>query len=251
MLHTFSDGSLLTRMSAKELIHIPVWKGNRILDQAHAKKIQEDIGQNIESLDSTVFRIIKYSEMDASNTYVLQKYLIDGQHRAHILRQHFQENLCERDFQVLVIEKRVESESDAIDFFNRLNNVKPQHWNHDPKILANKYISALEKQFNIDKRNPLIRQGTTKRPFLSIDALREVLESNAEELKQSKEHIDLFVTQVSKWNIKAHGELRLKLLNDKEKKNFNIIEAVDKKGFTLAYDVKLPWIKECLNAQPI
>ena len=233
-------------MSAKELVNIPVWKGNRIMDPDHAKKIKDEIGNNVEHLNSTVFRVVQYSEMNALNQYFLQKYLIDGQHRAQVIRTHFQENMCEPDFQVLVIEKKVDSESDAIDFFNTLNNVKPQHWSHDPKLLANKYIDALCKQFNTDKRNQLIRQGTTKRPFLSADLLRETLEKSSERLRQDKDHIQLFVTKVIKWNEKAIVEIRLKLLQDSEKKNASLIEGVDKRNFALAYNIKLPWINECL-----
>lgn len=247
MLRTFSDGSKLMSISARELTNIPVWNGNRILDEAHAKKIQEDLGQNIEQLESTVFRVVQYSEMNATNHYVMQKYLIDGQHRAHVMRMYFQETLCAPDFQVLVIEKKVDSPLDAIEYFNMLNNVKAQQWSHDPKLLANKYVSALDKQFNVDKKNPLIRLGKlTKRPYLSGDTLREELEKVATKLKQDKDHIQLFVTKVVQWNEKAVQEIRLKLLQDNEKKNINLIEGVDKRNFALAYNPKLPWIKECV-----
>jgi len=195
-----------------------------------------------------LFRVVQYREMNAANQYVLQKYLIDGQHRAHVLRSYFQETLCAPDFQVLVIEKNVGSESDAIDHFNMLNNVKAQQWSHDPKLLANKYVNALDKQFNVDKKNPLIRLGKlTKRPYLSGDVLREALEKVAMHLKQDKDHIQLFVAKVVKWNEKAVQEIRLKLLQENEKKHTNLIEGVDKRNCALAYDSKLPWIKECLQ----
>lgn len=248
MLRTFSDGSKLMSISARELTNIPVWNGNRILDETHAKKIQEDLGHNIEQLESTVFRVVQYKESNADNQYVLQKYLIDGQHRAHVIRMHFQETLCAPDFQVLVIEKKVDSPLDAIEYFNTLNNVKAQQWPHDPTLLANKYIAALDKQFNVDKKNPLIRLGKiTKRPFLSGDLVREALEKFAPQLKLDNEHIQLFVAKVVKWNEKAVQEIRLKLLQESEKKNTSLIEGVDKRNFALAYNPKLPWVKECLG----
>jgi hypothetical protein len=40
MLHTFSDGSILQKVKAKELVGIPVWRGNRFIDLSHAKKIK-------------------------------------------------------------------------------------------------------------------------------------------------------------------------------------------------------------------
>jgi hypothetical protein len=246
MLHTCADGSILRTMSAKDLAMIPIWKGNRTLDTEHAKQIQEGVGKDIESLGSTVFRIIQYNEPDTSGRPVLQNYIIDGQHRVYVLREHFQNNLCERDFQALVFIKTAESESDAIDFFNRLNNVKPQQWEHDPNMLANKYISALCNNFNTDKKNLLIRQGVTKRPFLSSDVLREMLVKKAAKLSNANERVDLFVTQVKEWNAKALVEMDLKLLNDREKKNHNLLESALNKKFALAYDVKLPWVNACI-----
>jgi hypothetical protein len=245
MLHTYSDGSVLLRISAKELVNIPVWKGNRILDLAHAEKIKQGV-TNIHNLDGSVFHVVKYDELDAANCWIKQKYLIDGQHRAHVIRTHFQENLCESDFPVMVIEKHVDSESDAIDFFNKLNNVKAQQWNHDPTLLGNKYIDALCKAFNVDKKNQFIRQGTTKRPYLSVDAVRESLTKHAAVLKQEKQHIDAFVEKAKQWNKKTLDEMRFKMLDAKERKNGALLEAAEKRGFTLAYDIKLPWVKECL-----
>jgi hypothetical protein len=246
MLRTFSDGSKLRLMSAKELVTIPVWKGNRIMDEAHANAIRKCLGTRVDRLDSSVFRIIQYSEMNSQNQSVLQTYLIDGQHRAHVLRRHFQETLCEPDFQVLVIEKQVESESDAIDFFNRLNNVKPQQWPHNAKLLTQKYIVALEAEFNKDKKYPLIRMGATRRPFLSIDSLREALEKVPEKLQQDDEHVQAFVQNVVQWNGKAVQDIQLKLLQEKEAKHANLIEGVTARKFALAYNPKLPWIQECL-----
>ena len=44
ILHTFVDGSHLVQISAKELISIEVWKGQRILDHTHANKIKDAVG---------------------------------------------------------------------------------------------------------------------------------------------------------------------------------------------------------------
>jgi hypothetical protein len=244
--HTFSDGSVLQRVSAKDLIQIPVWKGNRTLDEAHANKIQQDIGSNIQCLDSTIFRIVKYREKNAVGDYIEQRYVIDGQHRLHVLKHHYLTNLYEADFPVLMVEKRVESESEAIEYFNTINNVKPMHLDHDdPNVLVNKYILALEKEFNKDKKHPLIRAGSTKRPYLSSDAVRTLLTKHVNRLSLSSEKIDMFVSKVSAWNAKQRKEFPLRLLNIKEK-NATWIEAAVKKEFCLAFDAKLLWVTECL-----
>ena len=121
MLHVYNDGSKLLKMSAKELISIPIWKGNRILDTAHAEHIKAAIGSDVKKLDSN-YCIIQYTEPNADGVPVIQRYLIDGQHRASVVRDFFRDTLCEPDFFVTVREKGVESESDAVDYFNAINN---------------------------------------------------------------------------------------------------------------------------------
>jgi hypothetical protein len=141
----------------------------------------------------------------------------------------------------MIIEKTVECEADAIEYFNMLNNSKPQQDN-DPKLLANKYILALEKFYK-----KLIRpEGVgTKRPFLSSDALRKVLEDNGPMLKQSSDSITAFIKKVDAWNKKMITEYEVgSAFNAKDK---TILENCIKKEFVLAFDVKLPWIKECLS----
>jgi len=173
-LHTYTDGSTLRRMSARDLIRIQIWRGNRILDLEHANQIQRAIGTRIQSLDNG-YRIVKYYEEDAAGRPILQSYVIDGQHRVHVLREHYNSSLCEPDFELTVTEKHVDSESEAIAYFNALNNVKPQCWKTDKNLLANQYITELELLVNTRRRQPLIRPSNTHRPYLSSDRLRDAL----------------------------------------------------------------------------
>jgi hypothetical protein len=239
MFHVFCDGSVLRKVSVIELLGIPVWRGNRHIDLEHVKNIEKEIGENIECLDSTIFRIVTYKDGD-----IQQRYLIDGQHRQQVIKNVYQVN--KKDFEVLIVEKDVEDESQAIDYFNQLNNVKPQ-FEYDSKLIVNKYIAALEKKFNTNKKNLLIRpEGkTTKRPFLSSSLLRSVLETHAKQLKSSKEILQEFVTKVEAWNTKKINEFELQSLyaNSKEK---SLLEATIEKKFALAYDPKLSWIGECI-----
>ena len=237
MLHTYRDSSVLTKINAKELAMIPVWRGNRYIDNAHAEKIKESIGHNIELLDNAIYSVVIYKE---GNT--IQKYLVDGQHRQHVLRKYFEENmLFPCNFPVLVREKIVEDEAEAIEYFNTINNVKPQY-EDDKKLLANKYLLTLMKKFPT-----LIRpEGkATKRPFLSSDLLRKVLEENSALLKQSNDIITNFVEKVTAWNIKKITEYEIGslIVHNKDK---SVLESSLDKKFVLAFDVKLPWVKECL-----
>jgi len=237
-MYTFHDGSILRVLSAKELIQIPIWKGNRTLDKAHAERIRDAVGDIVHSLDSG-YRIIHYDEPDTSGRIVRQSYLIDGQHRAHVLREHFL-SMCEPDFPVVVTEKTVESESDAIEYFNAINNVKPQRWRTDPAILANQYIAALEQTFNTSKLK-LIRQ-TTVRPYLSVEKLREVIKANIDKLAQEPAAIQAFCLKAVEKNKALLQQVDMLILGKPREAKY--YERAAECGFLLAVDPKLPWIAE-------
>ena len=50
MIHLFSDGSQLKPMSAAEFSRIPVWNGNRILDEAHVATLKQSL-RSLQDLD--------------------------------------------------------------------------------------------------------------------------------------------------------------------------------------------------------
>lgn len=237
-MHTFHDGSVLRTMSAKELIKVPIWNGNRTLDKEHANRIRDAVGTTVNRLDSG-YRIVNYDEPDTSGRIVRQSYIIDGQHRAHVLHEHFLGSLCEPDFPVIVTEKAVESESDAIEYFNAINNVKPQRWRTDPAILANQYIAELEKVFN--SKIKLIRYSTV-RPYLSVEKLREVIKANITRLGQEPSAIRIFCQRaVDKNNELLHQADMLILGKPKEAKYY---ERAAEAKFMLAVNPKLPWIAD-------
>ena len=144
------------------------------------------------------------------------------------------------NFDTVIIEKTVDSEAEAIEYFNTLNNSKPQQDN-DPKLLANKYILALEKFYKKLIRPEVV---ATKRPFLSSDTLRKVLEDNSSLLKQSSDSITTFIKKVDKWNKKMINEYEVG--SAFQTKDRSVLENCIKKEFVLAFDQKLPWVKECL-----
>ena len=245
MLHTYNDGSVLKTMSARELITIPIWKGNRILDKTHAEEIKRAIGSKINLLDSG-YSIVKYKEEYTDGSIVVSSYLIDGQHRASVIRDFYSLAICEPDFLVTVREKAVESESEAIEYFNALNNVKAQSWKTEPNILINMYIKALETQFNKNKKCLLIRSDkATKRPYLSANSLRDVLNNNIAYLKHSADYIHTFVQKVCEYNKKQIDYFELESTRE-HVKDAKIKERSVSNNFTLAYDVKLPWVREIL-----
>jgi len=244
MLHSYNDGSILKILKAKELILLPIWKGNRILDKEHASIIKKSIGSNIQRLDSG-YNIISYEEKNSDDKSITTSYLIDGQHRASVIRDFYRDNLCEPDFDVTITERRVDSESDAIEYFNMINNVKRQYWNTDPNLLINKYITEIETAFNTNKKLLLIRPGSTCRPYLSSDKIREKLKKYTSYLKQNKEDIKIFIEKIIKKNMNLIKQFQIESTLP-EIKDSKIKERAIVINFTLGCDPELQWIKECL-----
>jgi hypothetical protein len=243
LLHTYSDGSKLFRMSAFALTRIPIWKGNRIIDIQHVDNIKKSIEYNAQLLDSG-YKIIQYEEMDENNKYVKKSYLIDGQHRISVVTDYFENVQNAKDFQLTVTEIRVDSELEAIEYFNKINNVKPIQYEEDPNLIVNKYIQKLILCF--PQKSKLIRTGITKRPYLSVDKFRDVLKKRIDICK--KMSVDKFAEECKFINSKLIAELEIRSLNQKEKE-IKLINRCIELNFALAWDEKFKWfdtiIKNC------
>lgn len=242
-LHTLHDGSKVKLVSARDLIAIEIWNGNRIIDTEHVKRIKGSLA-DVKAIDSG-FHIITRTVQDAGGNPVKESKIIDGQHRHKVLTDYFHENFCAEDFQVLVREKEVASESEVITYFKQLNTQLPIAWKSDPTMVANEYIKALCIQFT-GKKERLIREGATKRPYLSVEKVREkFLEIfKAGTASESPEQIKAFVVRVIQYNANEVVQSEFKLLG--QTKDREIIEKAASKKFMLAVDPKLAWIAECL-----
>jgi hypothetical protein len=245
VLHSLHDGSQLKVISAKELISIPIWQGNRTIDLSHVAKIKSTIGLAIHKLDYG-YRIVRCDEQDAAGKPIEQRYVIDGQHRHRVIIDYFQTNLCENDFNVVVIETKVSSEAEIITHFKELNNQQPIQWKTDPNMLVNEYIKALEIEFNRKTKEVLIRPKATTRPYLSVEKLREELLMNHDRLKELPEQIKSFVTRVRHWNTAQVESAELVALHATKKGLAEIIEKAASHQFMLAVNPKLTWIRELI-----
>jgi len=228
MLHKYSDGSILRVMDASALIHIPIWKGQRNIDPEHVKNIKESTKAYL--LDSG-YKIIRYEEDN-----IEKSYLIDGQHRLSVVIDYLKNKTIEneyfenpiKDFKVTVTEIKVNNEVDAIDYFNKINNVKPIQYEEDPNLIVNKYIQGFNKKFP--------GMCKIKRPYLSTDKLREALKGRIDSLK--KLSIDDFVKECEIHNRKMIEYLKT-ITN---KKDENVIKRMIELDFGLAWDLK--WISK-------
>ena len=225
-LHTFTDGSILRKISARDLVKIPIWKGNRILNIEHKQSIVTSLKGGAKSLDLKPFHVVTYPDEEDE----VQFFVVDGQHRHSIIKE-----ADNQDFEVLVIEKRCDSESEVIEYFRLLNHTRAIEWKEDPILVANRYIGALEKAFNGGKEKR-IRQKSTHRPYLYIDNFRDEL------VKRKIGHTGKTPDDFVKF-AKLKNEEGLQVLLGKEKR-----EAMEERAllleFSLAMDTKYKWLSE-------
>jgi hypothetical protein len=230
-LHTFSDGSILRKISARDLVKIPIWKGNRILNQDHKQSILQSLKQGAKSLDLKPFHVISYPvEAYESANEEIMHFVVDGQHRLSILKES-----DALDFDVLVVEKKCDSESDVIEYFKILNHTRAIEWKEDPIILANRYIVALEKVFNTGKEKR-IRPKATHRPYLYVDTLREEL------VKRKIGHTGKRPEDFAEF-AKQKNQALLEVYRSKPEQETMIQRALDL-GFCLALDPKFKWLSD-------
>jgi hypothetical protein len=160
------DGSVWKRISASKLCLYPIWNGNRIIDQYHIKTLEEKI-TDPKLLNNSLFRTITYWNMDDT----METFIIDGQHRVEILKKYLIKN---PDFDVIVTDKILSSDKEAIDYFNIINSNKNINWKEDPILIANKFVAVFETEFN-KKFGNVIRPGKTRKPYISSDKIRDEL----------------------------------------------------------------------------
>ncbi len=240
-LHRYSDGSCLYRMSARALCRIPIWKGNRIIDEKHVQELKQSVAEKVHHLDSG-YRMIRYEEEDEKGTTVKRSYVVDGQHRIRVLVDKLQDAGPEYDFIVTVTEIELGSEADAIQYFNQINHAKPILFTEDDKMVINRYIKGIMDAF--ESKLKLIRQGATRRPYLSVDRLREHLVKHVHLLKRWS--VAGFVEACKEWNRQVLLELTILLEKAiKEKtiiKDQNTMKKTIELDFGLAWDDKMKWI---------
>lgn len=236
-LHTLNDGSKVRLIQAKELIQIPIWNGNRIKSGEHVEKIKKGVS-DIKTLDFG-FRLVSRTIEDADGKRLRETVVVDGQHRHQVLSDHFKENLCSPDFPIVIVEKEVYDESDIISYFNTINTQNPISWT-DPTLVVNKYIEALLNEFKTKDR--LIRDGATKRPYLSVEKLRVEL---CKRVGGARGTVKDFILRVTQYNTEAVKNAELSGLYAK-KGDVEILEKAKNLKFMLAVDVKLSWVSECV-----
>lgn len=232
LLHEYNDGSCLYRMSARSLCRIPIWKGNRVLDMEHMDALKTAVGANIGTLDSG-YKVIRYEEEEEKGGLVKRSYVVDGQHRLRVLQDALTVLGPDVDFIVTVTEREVVSEEEAIAYFNQINHAKPISYTEDDTMVANRYLSAILRAFDGPMKR--IRQGATRRPYLSADKLREQFTKYLSIIRTYS--VEDFARLVQEVNERLMAEIRA------EAKDNPMARKMLELGFALAVDERFTWLK--------
>lgn len=177
-LFVFHDKSILRSIPVQDLIKIPIWEGNRILDEEHKTEIAKQVGGNIHDLDIHPFHFVCYVEVQEDGRKELVYKIIDGQHRVKVIKEYCATVDSPVNFQVLVVEKRCADASDVIQYFKVLNHVKAIEWKEDENMIIMSYIVAMMDHFaqiGGAVYRKYFKNSKTQKPYLDITAFREVL----------------------------------------------------------------------------
>ncbi len=178
LLFTFADGSTLHQISARRLIAIPVWEGNRVLDEAHV----DDLARSIRDPRDIQgpFSVVEYPDEEGRS----QRKIIDGQHRREVLSRYFATTAATAtdttaDFLILARLYKIADHAAAITIFQAINHAKPMVYKGSPTERLHEFSEALRRHCVYDRGRAgivgLIRPCATVRPFLSQEHLEEAL----------------------------------------------------------------------------
>jgi hypothetical protein len=235
ILHVFSDRSILRKTTARDLCKIPIWHGNRILNEDHKKQIADHI-EGLKSLDLKPFHLVTYPCEDETGVEEIKTFIVDGQHRVTILKEAFYANPETENFDVLIVEKACASQAEVTTYFKLLNTTRAIEWKEDPVMLAAPYVNIFEATFNKNKskNNKLVRSGATKRPYMSLDKVREAIIKRIDVVtkRTPQEFIEYVVAKNAEWL----GDARVHPNKDKNLERAILLE------FILPQDDKFTWL---------
>jgi hypothetical protein len=212
------------------------------VDLAHVQALKEAVGYAISRLDSG-YRVIRYEEEEEKGDKVMKSYVVDGQHRIRVLQDAFSVLAPDVDFIVTVTEKEVRSEEEAIAYFNQINHAKPILYMEDDTMVANRYVIGILRAF--DSKLRFIRQGATRRPYLSVDRLREKLVKHIQRVKEYS--VEEFVTYVEGIHTQLLGEVRDMAQRVPVCPETGMAKKMAELGFALAWDDKFMWLQRLVK----
>lgn len=174
LLFTYTDGSGLWQVSARWLASIPVWEGNRVMDEAHLADLTASI-TNPQEIQGP-FSVVEYTAEDGSR----QRKIVDGQHRQAVLARYFATVPEAPDFHVLVRRYTVADHAAVVTIFQQINHAKPMEYRGSPTERLHDIVRAMAREFIGEKAKggliALVRSGCN-RPALSTEHLETALKA--------------------------------------------------------------------------
>lgn len=233
-LFTSADGQVLGISSAKLVSTLPIWEGNRNILEDHVKDIEQSLGDDVERINHTIFRVARVNTEEG-----IKEYIVDGQHRVKVLKGYFEKNPFNTEFDVLVAVKDFNSEAEIIQHFQDINRTRAIEWKEDPKIIANRFIKALLDEFQPPMKNgkPAImffRFGRTRKPYISIEVIRDRL------IKKYDGHWTITPEQFVQHAYHHNEKLYQKIMDKPNKSATDMLQV--EMGFALANDDEFNWI---------
>jgi hypothetical protein len=168
-----------------------------------------------------------------------KSYIVDGQHRIQVLHDAFNELRPDMDFIVTVTQLDVSSEEQAIQYFNQINHAKPISYTEDDQMVANRYLTGILRVF--DSKLKLIRQGATRRPYLSSDRLREHIVKSIQRVRTYS--VDRFVELVQSVHEHLLKEVQERAQTGPPGPETTMARKMSELGFALAWDERFTWLK--------
>lgn len=175
-LHSYGDGSELIAISARWLLRCPPWEGQRTIDTNHVRKLSKTI-QHAKELEGpyTVAVIPPEHSIIGDMSDLPRISIVDGQHRAEVLREWFLTQPQSYDFMVVVRLVTCTNDMMVIDLFRKINTVKPMQYEMSPEEKQHELVKLLcanyQRKDTGHKLTEMIRTGAKQRPFLATELL--------------------------------------------------------------------------------
>jgi hypothetical protein len=172
LCHNFRDGSELIAISARWLIQIPPWEGQRTLQADHVQTLKKSI-HNPQDLEGPY--VVAVLQDEAGPRWGI----VDGQHRAEVLREWFRTQPQSKDFLVVVRLKECASDLEVIELFRTINTQKPMEYTLSAEEKQHELVRLLVTEYQRKdkghKLTEMIRSGAKQRPFLATELLLQHL----------------------------------------------------------------------------
>jgi hypothetical protein len=251
ILFKHADGSFLYEASAKWLCEVPVWAGQRTLNEEHGLKIYEKIRGNPSLVNTAIFTVAVVPAMAINEISDISSsdfnYLLDGQHRQFAIRRLFSENPFLEDFTVLVRMKEVSSSKEIIHEFRVLNSTLAMKYSESEESKIHKFIMDINERLGNRKKvgnkvlvDEPIKLSTTHRPWVSEDDFTSAIK------KHKYLAGDIDVDEAVEKTLSKNKTLLLEaeMYCSRYKISRAMQEKAMKIGFMLGLDPKFSWMAE-------